>query len=234
MIRYLLAILLAVFSAQLWAEGSMVEGLQLETAPINQSDMASIKRGASFFATNCLSCHTLIYLKYDKVAQDAGITYDKMPTGARSWPYGVTPPDLSLEADVRGVNWIYTYLHSFYPDPSRPTGVNNLLVHNSAMPGIISPYQGTQELVENPTRDLLGHVQWYDVLKLTKQGSMTPEQFDATTADLVNFLAYAAQPYHIEQERIGKWVLAFLAVMFVLMYLLKCEYWKDVKKNKQE
>ena len=80
----------------------------------------------------------MIYLRYDKIAQEAGITYEKMPINVKTWPYGVTPPDLSLEADVRGVDWIYTYLHSFYQDSSRPTGVNNLLVPNTAMPDIVA------------------------------------------------------------------------------------------------
>lgn len=232
--RHILAILLITFSTQVWAEEGTVTGLQLAEAPIHRGDMESIKRGAKFFATNCMSCHTMVYLRYDKLAQEAGITIDKMPLNVKTWPYGVTPPDLSLEADIRGVNWIYTYLHSFYQDPERPTGVNNLLVPNTAMPNIVGPYQGEQVLVKDPVPDLLGHVRWYDVVKLTKQGTMTPEQFDETIADLVNFLAYSAEPFHNEQRNIGFWVLIFLAVLFVMMYFLKKEYWKDVKKHKDE
>lgn len=234
MIRYILAILVILFSSAVWAEEEGHQGLQLSEAPINRSDMESVKRGAKFFATNCMSCHTLVYLRYDKIAQEAGITYDKMPINVKSWPYGVTPPDLSLEADIRGVDWIYTYLHSFYQDSTRPTGVNNLLVPNTAMANILGPYQGDQEFVKAPIPDLLGHYRWYDMLKLTKQGSMTPEQFDQTTADVVNFLAYASAPYYLEQRKIGYWVLGFLCVMFVLMYMLKREYWKDVKKPREE
>jgi len=231
MMRHIFVIFLILFSAQVWAEEVNTENLQLASAPINQSDMASIKRGAKFFSTNCMSCHTLIYLRYDKIAQEAGITYDKMPVNVKSWPYGITPPDLSLEADIRGVDWLYTYLHSFYVDKARPTGVNNLLVHNTAMPGIIMPYQGEQELVANPVPDLFNNIQWYDAVKLVKQGMLKPDDFDATIADVVDFLAYAAEPFHQEQHTIGWWVLGFLAFLFVLMYLLKCEYWKDVKKN---
>lgn len=234
MMRYLFAILLTIVSTQLWAEATMPEGLVLAKPHIDRSDMESVRRGAKFFAANCMSCHTLVYLRYDKLAQEAGITYEKMPLNVKSWPYGVTPPDLSLEADIRGVDWIYTYLHSFYQDPARPTGVNNLLVPNTAMPGITSAYQGQQMLVP-ATPDpgsIYSSLEWYDFLVLTKTGSMSPEQFDATTADLVNFLAYAAQPYQVEQHKIGFWVLGFLVILFVLMYLLKREYWKDVKKNK--
>src|SRR3990167_4876424 len=233
--RYILAILLTVFSLQAWSvEVPDVENITLSKAPIDRMDMDSIKRGAKFFATNCMSCHTMIYLRYDKVAQDAGITYDKMPINVKVWPNGITPPDLSLEADIRGVDWIYTYLHSFYVDKSRPTGFNNLLVPDTGMPDMVAPYQGQQELVTDPMTDLLGHVEWYDLVKATTQGSMSPEEFDKTMADLVNFLAYAAEPFHIEQERIGYWVLGFLIILIVMFYLLKKEYWKDVKKHKKD
>jgi ubiquinol-cytochrome c reductase cytochrome c1 subunit len=155
-----------------------------------------------------------------------------MPINVTTWPFNVRPPDLSLEASIRGPDWIYTYLHSFYQDSKRPTGMNNLLVQNTAMPAILAPYQGTQTLVTNPMRDMLGHLRWYDLLELQQQGSMTPEQFDQTVTDIVNFLAYASEPYYVEQHKIGWWVLGFLVVLFVLMYLLKKEYWKDVKKHK--
>lgn len=229
--RYLLAILFIFFSTHSWAEGAAVD-LVLSKAPIDQSDINSIKRGATFFAANCMACHTLIYMRYDKVAQDAGITYDKMPVNIKTWPFGVTPPDLSLEANIRGVDWIYTYLHSFYQDPSRPTGVNNLLVPNTAMPDIVGPYQGDQVLEPNPdTGAIYNEAHWYDMVTQVKEGSMTPEQFDGTIADVVNFLAYASEPYRAEQEHIGWWVLGFLCILLVLMYFLKREYWKDVKRK---
>lgn len=230
MMRYLFALLIAIYSIGAGAEDS-----QMALAQVQPGDMAAIKRGAKFVATNCLSCHTFAYLRYDKVAQEAGITYDKMPFNVKNWPYGVTPPDLSLEADVRGVDWLYTYLHSFYRDPARPTGVNNLLVPNTAMPGILAPYQGEQALVKGvPATTLFHQVQWYDLVELTHQGSMTPEQFDQAMAEVVQFLQYAAEPYQVQQEHIGRWVLGFLVILFGLMYLLKREYWKDVKKHRKE
>jgi len=235
MMRYILAILITIFSTQGWAEGETFDGLQLAKAPIQQDDMASIKRGAKFFAANCMSCHTLVYLRYDKIAQEAGITYEKMPINVKTWPFGVTPPDLSLEADVRGVDWIYTYLHSFYQDKNRPTGANNLLVQHTAMPDIVGPYQGEQSLVKSaPLTELFHETQWYDWVQLDQKGSMSPEEFDSTIADVVDFLAYAAEPFHVQQHRIGWWVLGFLVILFCFMYALKKEYWKDVKKHKKD
>lgn len=229
--RYILAILITLFSTQLWASELAVEGLQLASPDINQTDMASIQRGAKLFATNCMSCHTLKYLRYDKVASEAGIKPEATPANLKF--NGVVPPDLSLETDVRGIDWVYTYLHSFYVDSNRPSGANNLLVPGTAMPGyVLGNLQGEQQLVEKPMADLLGRYEWYDLLKLTKQGTMTPDQFETSMADLTNFLAYAAQPFHADQVRMGWWVLGFLVIMFVLTYMLKKEYWKDVKKHK--
>jgi ubiquinol-cytochrome c reductase cytochrome c1 subunit len=208
--------------------------VSLETVPVDFNNKASIQRGAALFAANCMSCHTLIYLRYDELAKKAGITYEKMPVNTK-WPAGAVPPDLSLEADRRGVDWIYTYLHSFYTDPSRPTGVNNLLVSNTMMPGILVAFQGQQiKSQDGPdAQTLYAHtLEWYDVLTLQKQGAMTPTQFDNMVIDIVSFLNYAAEPFHDEQVKLGKKVIGFLAIFFVLVYLLKREYWKDVKKIK--
>jgi ubiquinol-cytochrome c reductase cytochrome c1 subunit len=232
MMRYILTLIFFMaFAVPVWAEGEGVEGLKLAVTPLDYKNIESIKRGAKFFATNCMMCHTLTYLRYDPIATEAGISADKTPKNLIF--NGVTPPDLSLEADARGENWLYTYLHSFYQDKNRPSGVNNLLVPNTAMPNQLAPFQGEQVLVEKPMKDLFGNLEWYDIVKLVKQGSMTPEQFDGSIADVVNFLAYAAEPYRIEQQRIGWWVLGFLVLLFVMMYLLKKEYWKDVKKLKE-
>lgn len=228
--RYILSILLVIGSSTLWAAESNFEGLQLAKAPVNHNDVESIKRGAKFFAGNCNSCHTLTYLQYDPVAKEAGIATNNKPISIN----GVMPPDLSLVADARGVDWVYTYLQSFYKDPTTASGVNNLVFPGTAMPAILAPYQGEQVLVEKPVYDLLHQVEWYDLVKPAKQGSMKPEEFEQTVGDLVNFLAYASEPFRAEQERIGYWVLGFLTILFVLMYLLKKEYWKDVKKGQDE
>ncbi len=228
MMKYFLLMLVLLFPGGVFAEEL---DITLAKAPINRSDTESIKRGARFFAANCMVCHTLIYLRYDSFAQKQGITYEKMPVNVKTWPFGITPPDLSLEADARGVDWIYTYLHSFYLDTARPTGMNNLLVPNTIMPGIITPYQGQQVLATDAKASRLffsSDRQWYDLLVLQKQGTMSPQQFDATVADVVNFLAYAAEPYYEKRIHLGWWVIGFLIILFVFAYLLKKEYWKDI------
>jgi ubiquinol-cytochrome c reductase cytochrome c1 subunit len=38
---------------------------------------------------------------------------------ANQW-FGAAPPDLTMVARVRGADWLYTYLRTFYLDPKRP------------------------------------------------------------------------------------------------------------------
>ena len=177
-------------------------------------------------------CHTMKYLTANDIAKKAGITRDKMPLGDRKWWLGVAPPDLTLAARQHGIDWLYTYMHSFYKDDARPTGYNNLLVPNSVMANIFAPLQGIQVLAE-PNKDsnklINNHKRnYYEILRLIKKGSMTPAEFDQTTQDLVTFLVYAADPHAIDRKNLGVWVLLFLAVLFVFAYLLKKSYWKDV------
>ena len=47
------------------------------------------------------------------------------PTDAEAW-FGKAPPDLSLMARSRGVDYLYQFLKTFYVDPTKPTGTNNL------------------------------------------------------------------------------------------------------------
>lgn len=207
------------------------EEIALTPISVNLHDTPSIQRGAKYFSTTCMACHTLIYLRYDKIAADAGITLEKMPLHVTNWPNNVKPPDLSLEADVRSPDWIYTYLHSFYVDKNQPTGFNNLVFPNTAMPDMLASFRGLQTRVADTksSEGIVTHsLQWYDVLELQQQGSMTPAEFDQMTLDIVNFLTYAAEPFAVKQERLGFWVLGYLLILLVLMVFLKKAYWKKI------
>ena len=100
------------------------------------------------------------------------------------------------------------------------------------MPNIVGAFQGEQVKLDHPVTSMFGTYHWYDALKQTKPGTMSPDQFDNTIRDLVNFLAYAAEPFKLEQQRLGVWVLGFIVFLGVMLYYLKREYWKDVKKGK--
>ncbi len=64
--------------------------------------------------------------------------------------------------------------------------------------------------------------------QLIEEGSLTPAEFDKAIYDLVNFLAYVAEPMAEDRKRIGVYVLLFITLFFVFAYLLNREYWKDV------
>lgn len=205
--------------------------ITLEHVNVNIHDYASILRGAKLFAGTCMVCHTAKYLTHDRLAKSAGITADKMPLNQKEWMYNVVPPDLSLAARQHSPDWIYTYLHAFYQDSARPTGYNNLLVTNSVMTNIVAGMQGLQKKlpdneVMKSTLDNPPH--YYQVLQLIQSGTMTPEEFDNMTRDLVNFLVYASDPHAVERKNIGIYVLLFLALFFVVVYALKKVIWEKV------
>ena len=142
---------------------------------------------------------------------------------------GAAPPDLTLVARVRGVDWLYTYLRTFYLDDSRPFGVNNLTFPNVGMPHVLWDLQGWQKPVFKTVTDSEGHEhQVLESLELAEPGSLDEAAYDRTVRDLVNFLAYMAEPVKLERQQLGIKVLLYLLVFLVIAYLLKKEYWKDV------
>jgi ubiquinol-cytochrome c reductase cytochrome c1 subunit len=132
-------------------------------------------------------------------------------------------------ARSRGVDWLYTYLKSFYLDGSRPFGVNNLVFKDVAMPAVLWHLQGWQKPVYTNVTEADGSQrQVVSGVELVEQGKLSPENYDKVVRDLVNFLAYMGEPAKLERQRVGVWVILFLLIFFVVSYLLKKEYWKDV------
>lgn len=209
--------------------------IKFEKAEFNSHDVKSIQRGAKYFATYCLACHSLDLMSHDPIAKVAGITPNKMPDKNQKWWFGAAPPDLSLSAKVRGANWLYTYLHVFYKDSSRPIGTNNLLIDNVNMPNPFLGIQGEQILQVKKSDLVKDHniftqkPHYYTVLTLTRGGSISPDDFDLMINDLVNFLVYTSDPKKYSREKLGIWVLLFIAIFFIVVYLLKREYWKQIK-----
>jgi ubiquinol-cytochrome c reductase cytochrome c1 subunit len=221
--------------------------VKLDTAPINPNDKISLQRGARNFVNYCLNCHSAQYMRYSRL-EDLGLTEQQIKdylilTGskvgdtmgialtkqdAKAW-LGVPPPDLTVEARVRGADWLYTYLRSYYRDDSRPTGWNNLTFPNVGMPHVLWELQGTQSLkMENKSGE--GGVKHQEPrLVPEKPGKLTPAQYNQFVADLVNYLTYMAEPAKSIRTQYGVIVLFFVVVFFVLTLLLKKEYWKDVK-----
>ena len=248
--KQILITILSILPTFAFAAGG---GAQLVSAPIDTSDMESVKRGAKHFIDYCFSCHAAGYMRYNRIGRDTGMTDAEVreelifttndkgePTKVGSLmkvamtddyakdAFGIAVPDLTLTARARGADWLYTYLRSFYVDPYRPTGVNNTVFPDVGMPNVLGSLQGMQRAVyKSETRQGV-EVEYVDHLELAQPGSMSPEEFDMFLADLVNFMVYLAEPVQNERKSLGIKVLIFLAVFFVFAYLLKKEYWKDV------
>ena len=226
--------------------------VQLDEANIDPTDKESLRRGAEYFANYCYNCHSIALMRFSRISTDLEISEeviiktmlftgakvgDNMKVNMRNeeakrW-FGTAPPDLSVIARARGVNWLYTYLRSFYHDPSRPWGVNNAVFRDVAMPHVLWELQGLQTPVFKTVRDEEGveHsvIERFDLLE---QGKQTPTQFDNTVRDIVNFLHYVGEPAKQTRLALGKWVIGFLVFFFVIVYLLKQEYWRDIAKNR--
>lgn len=238
-----------LFALSLVASGAWAsEGdVHLDHANIDPHDNASIARGAQHFIDYCSGCHALSYMRYNRLAKDLGLSEKEVAkkmifTGAKvgdtmknalrkedgkRW-FGNSPPDLSVEVRVRSVDWIYTYLRSFYADDSRPWGVNNAVFKKVAMPHVLYELQGLQERLDNPKEEEANAVPKF---KLVEKGLLTPEQYNDWVRDLVNFLNYVSEPSKLKRLALGKWVIGFLLVFWLVMYLLNKEFWKDVKRK---
>ncbi|MBP9904879.1 MAG: cytochrome c1 [Rhodoferax sp.] len=202
-----------------------VAGPAWDKAPDKIKDMAALQSGAKTFVNYCLNCHSAAFMRYNRL-QDIGLTPEQIkdnllvtnaklgetmiaaidPKQAKAW-FGVNPPDLTVIARSRagaggtGTDYLYSYMRGFYRDETKPTGWNNHVFPNVAMP----------------------HVLW------ELQGSLTPAQYDQTIGDLVNYLQWMAEPAQTTRKNIGLWVLAFLAILTFLTWRLNAVYWKDIK-----
>jgi len=218
-------------------------GVHLDHADIDLDDKESLQRGFKYFVNYCLSCHSAKYQRFGRTADDLGLTHDEvkanlmftadkigetmeiaMSAEEATGFFGVTPPDLSVTTRSRGTDWVYTYLRSFYLDDSKATGVNNITFPDVGMPHVLWELQGYQKakFTEHDGRKT------FEKFEPGTPGSMTTEQYDAAILDLVNFMTYLGDPSQQVRKALGVKVILFLMVLFVLAYLLKKEYWKDI------
>ncbi len=144
--------------------------------------------------------------------------------------FGQVPPDLTLIARSKGTDYLYGFLRSFYLDDSSPTGVDNRVLRGTSMPHVLWELQGLQRVVfEEMEREDGTREQHFIRFDTVTPGTMSADEFDDFVRDIVNFLAYTGSPEQLDSRRVGIWVIAFLLVFLILAYLLKNEYWKDVK-----
>ena len=245
-------LLLLVATAPGWAAGA--GGADLMHAEVDLSDRRSLQRGARTFVNYCLSCHSASFMRYNRLGRDLNIsesvlkenfmfgtdkTGDTMTVALNRQEaeqyFGIAPPDLSVTARSRGADWLYTYLMTFYRDSSRPTGVNNLAFPDTAMPHVLWELQGWQEPVykEEVREDgeIITTIDYLEVITEPprKPGPYQDESYEETVSDLVNFMVYLGEPIKLKRYTIGAWTIVYLLVLLVIVYLLKREYWRDVK-----
>jgi ubiquinol-cytochrome c reductase cytochrome c1 subunit len=226
---------------------SAAGGVHLDKANVDLTNKQSLQRGARLFVNYCLSCHSAAYQRYNRMGRDIGVTEQQLidnlmfasdkigeqmtvamaPENGAAW-FGAPPPDLTLVTRARGSDWLYTYLRTFYLDDSRPFGVNNLVFPSVGMPHVLWELQGWQKPVYKTVEHDGREKQVLDHLELAESGNLSPDEFDRAMRDLVNFMTYMGEPVKLDRESLGIKVLLFLALLLVITYLLKKEYWKDV------
>lgn len=242
-----------LFTLLLVATGAFAAGdeVKLDRVPSDEHNLISLQRGAQVFVNYCLNCHNANYMRYNRL-QDLGLSEQQIrdnliltnakvgdlmkiamePKESKAW-FGTSPPDLTVIARSRsshagsGADWLYTYLRSFYRDPNRPTGWNNVVYPNVAMPHVLWELQGEQMLKEEKAPGP-GYMKTEHKLVVGKPGTMTSIEYDQVVADLVNYMSYMAEPARHDRKTIGIYALMFLGVMFIFAYLLKKAYWKDI------
>ncbi|MHC8441804.1 MAG: cytochrome c1 [Candidatus Eutrophobiaceae bacterium] len=224
-------------------------GGNLMTMEVDLSDGESLQRGARLFRNYCLSCHSAAYMRYSRMGEDLGLT-DKVllknfifdPTQKVGGTmmvamekksavryFNAAPPDLSVTARSRGSDWLYTYFKTFYLDPKRPFGVNNLAFPNVGMPHVLWELQGEQVPIYEEMQIRNGGVQKKLVgIELSKPGLQSEQEYDRTVKDLVNFMVYLGEPVQLKRKKIGVWVMFYLFILLGILWMLKKEYWRDV------
>ena len=157
----------------------------LDHIEVDASNKASLQSGAQLYMNYCMGCHSMQYARYERTANDLGVPVElfegnlkfegmsfeidgaakigdlmenAMPAAmAKKW-FGAAPPDLTLVARSKGADWLYTYLRTFYTDPSRPYGVNNKVFKDVGMPHVLLELQGETECVPGSARAANGGI----------------------------------------------------------------------------
>lgn len=229
-------------------------GELIQSSGANVEDQQSLQRGAKYFVNYCMSCHNLKYLRYSRLAADLDLSEEQVmaslnpggnkfgdtmtvalaPADAALW-FGKAPPDLSLTTRYRegGADWVYSYLKSFYVDPKRPSGWNNLVFPAASMPHVLWELQGTQAAVFDTestknTEGELVQVSKFSHFELIKPGKLDALAYDQVARDIATFLEYVGEPAVFQRKDVGWKVILFLVFFTFIAWRLKQEFWSDV------
>jgi ubiquinol-cytochrome c reductase cytochrome c1 subunit len=255
--KRLIAIIVAAAGLLPGAVLASEAGIKLDRAPVDRfTDMQALQRGAKLFVNYCLNCHGAQSMRYNRL-KDIGIPDDLIKanllfTGekvgelmttsltrkdGKEW-FGASPPDLSVIARARasgdgsGADWLYTYLRTFYRDPSRQTGWNNLAFANVGMPHVLYELQGEQVakfVKEKDPHDATKTIEKFERFEIVKPGKLSKTEYDSAMADLVGFLVWMAEPVASQRKQLGIAVLIFLGLfMLPCAWMLNRAFWKGI------
>ena len=251
--KKLILTLIAAFGLVAGAHAAGGDSIAWDKAPNRTNDMASLQNGAKLFVNYCLNCHSAAYMRYnrlteiglseqqikdnllfatDKVGETMKAAID--PRQAKEW-FGGNPPDLTVIARSRsghggtGADYLYTFLRTFYRDPTKATGWNNLAFPSVGMPNPFWELQGDRQPVFDERKEHGHTVQVFKGWQQVSPGAMTSLQYDQAIGDLVNYLQWMGEPAQNKRVRVGVWVLLFLGLFTVIAWRLNAAYWKDIK-----
>jgi ubiquinol-cytochrome c reductase cytochrome c1 subunit len=251
--KKILASLLMALGLAMTAQAN-TGGIAWDKAPNKTNDLAALQNGAKVFVNYCLNCHSAAFMRYNRL-KDIGLTEQQIkdnllfatdkvgdtmqsaldPKQAKQW-FGANPPDLTVIARSRsaqgqgtGADYLYTYMRTFYADDTKPTGWNNLAFPNVGMPHVLWQLQGKRVPIYEVTEEHGKEVHVFKGWEQVTPGAMTPQQYDQTVGDLVNYLQWMAEPAANTRVRMGVWVLLFLCVLSFFTWRMNASFWKDVK-----
>lgn len=231
-------------------------GFPLDHAPERGNDLPALQNGARLFVNYCLNCHSASLVRYNRL-RDIGLSDDQIRANllftsekvgdlmkvslaekdAKAW-FGAVPPDLSVIVRAKasgqgsGADYVYTYLRTYYKDPSRATGWNNLVYPNVAMPHVLWDLQGVRKakfIEEKDPHDESKTVHKFEGFEQIKPGKLSSQAYDTQIADLVGFMAWMSEPVKNKRQQLGVWVLLFMSILVFLTWRLNASFWKEVK-----
>ncbi len=249
--KTLILAILVTFSGSVLAAGGNVK---LDKASINPENEESLQNGFKYFNNYCLSCHSLAYSRYNRVAKDLNIpealveeniifTRDEkgetskigslmktsMPKLYANQAFGTAPPDLTLSGRVRSADWLYTYLRGFYLDDSRPFGVNNTVFPDVGMPHVLWELQGWLAKAQEH-HDAAGHAETGHDTKAAESGMSIVEPGSMTPAEYDHAVRDLVNfmMYVAEPAKQKRKSLGIPVLLFVLLFTVLAYF---MKKN---
>jgi ubiquinol-cytochrome c reductase cytochrome c1 subunit len=220
-------------------------GVHTDKVDLDLHNKESLQNGARLFVNYCLSCHSAAYQRYNRMAEDIGLTTAQvkdnlmfasekvgetmtvaMQTEDAKIYFGTKVPDLSVVARARGADWLYTYLRTFHTDESRPFGVNNTTFKDVGMPHVLWELEGMKKLVN--AEEMHEHPGTAPKFEAVSTGKMSASEYDNAMRDLTAFLVYMGEPAQLVRYELGIYVLLFLVLLFLVAYPMKKEFWKDI------